>query len=422
MVTTLLLLLYFFLTPILLIYLCRKSKLINRIGAIVLAYALGLLLGNSGILPSGSDGYNSETVEGPLTKTEMLEFYDQGKITNEDFTVNQIKSLESNIMSATVLFAIPLLLFSIDFKRWMKFARGAVVSFVLAMVSLLVIIFAGFFIFRNLFGECEAVSAMLVGCYTGASYSLVAVGMAVNVTPDTLVLTNTFDIVIGAVAILFLMTIAQRTFGVILPSFNEKHKRIMKEDISLETHGMEDYSGMLTRKGIPDILKSLGVALVVVIIGGIAYFLVPKEYNMMVTILLISALGIAASYVGFIRKIKKSFQVGMYLIIVFSLVVASQGNLIAMMQHQNWYLFLYVFYVVFGSIFFHVGLSWIFKVDTDNTIIAITALTYSPPFVPVVAAALKNKNVIISGIAVGVVGYAISTFLGVGIFKILFLF
>ena len=48
----------------------------------------------------------------------------------------------------------------------------------------------------------------------------------------------------------------------------------------------------------------------------------------------------------------------------------------------------------------HVGLSKIFKVDADTTIIAITALTYSPPFVPTVAGAIKNKNVIISGLAI----------------------
>jgi uncharacterized membrane protein len=44
---------------------------------------------------------------------------------------------------------------------------------------------------------------------------------------------------------------------------------------------------------------------------------------------------------------------------------------------------------------------------------AITALTYSPPFVPTVAGALKNKDVIISGLTIGILGYAFGTYLGI---------
>lgn len=82
-------------------------------------------------------------------------------------------------------------------------------------------------------------------------------------------------------------------------------------------------------------------------------------------------------------------------------------------------MFLYVFWVVFGSMFIHVGLARIFKVDTDTTIISITALTYSPPFVPAVAGAIKNKNVIISGLTIGILGFAFGSYLGIFIGKIL---
>jgi uncharacterized membrane protein len=67
----------------------------------------------------------------------------------------------------------------------------------------------------------------------------------------------------------------------------------------------------------------------------------------------------------------------------------------------------------------HVGLSRLFKVDADTTIIAITALTYSPPFVPAVAGALKNKEIIISGLTIGILGYAFGTYMGIFIATIL---
>jgi uncharacterized membrane protein len=69
--------------------------------------------------------------------------------------------------------------------------------------------------------------------------------------------------------------------------------------------------------------------------------------------------------------------------------------------------------------FIHVGLARLFKVDTDTTIIAITALTYSPPFVPAVALAIKNKEVIISGLTIGILGFAFGSYLGIFIGKIL---
>jgi uncharacterized membrane protein len=76
-------------------------------------------------------------------------------------------------------------------------------------------------------------------------------------------------------------------------------------------------------------------------------------------------------------------------------------------------LFVYVIIAVFGSMLIHVILSYLFKIDTDSTIITITALSTSPPFVPVVAGALKNKTIIVMGITIGVIGYAIGNYLGV---------
>jgi uncharacterized membrane protein len=150
------------------------------------------------------------------------------------------------------------------------------------------------------------------------------------------------------------------------------------------------------------VLKALGVSLVIFAIGGGLSLLVPKPNDAIVAILSITTLGLLASLIKPISGLRNSFQLGMYLIIVFSLVVSSMANLSNMFQIEFLQLFLYVSYVVFGSIAIHVGLAHIFKVDADTTIISITALTYSPPFVPAVAGALKNKDVIISGLTIGI--------------------
>jgi uncharacterized membrane protein len=152
-----------------------------------------------------------------------------------------------------------------------------------------------------------------------------------------------------------------------------------------------------------------------VAIGGVMGWFVPERSQMATVTLSITSLGILFSNWKAVNKIKHSFQLGMYLIIVFSLVLASMANLYEMLNIEYLHLFNFVAIVLFGSIFIHVLLSKVFNVDTDTTIITITALAYSPPFVPAVAGALKNKNIIISGLTVGILGYAIGNYLGIAI-------
>ena len=47
----------YFTVPLLIIYLCKRWSFFKRLGSIVIAYAFGLILGSSGILPTGSENY-----------------------------------------------------------------------------------------------------------------------------------------------------------------------------------------------------------------------------------------------------------------------------------------------------------------------------------------------------------------------------
>ena len=105
----------------------------------------------------------------------------------------------------------------------------------------------------------------------------------------------------------------------------------------------------------------------------------------------------------------------MYFILVFSFTVASMADLGVVFSIGFLGLFAYVSYAYFGTLFLHILLSKIFKVNADDFLITTTAFVFSPPFVPVVAGALKNKDVIITGITVGIIGYVIGNYLGVGI-------
>lgn len=142
--------------------------------------------------------------------------------------------------------------------------------------------------------------------------------------------------------------------------------------------------------------------------------LFPADFSTAATILLITTLGIAASFVPRIKNIQKTFQTGMYFILIFSLVVSSMAD-IRKLVNISFDLFWYVGLAMFGSHLLHAFLARFFKIDADTVIISGSALICSPPFVPLVAGALKNRDVILTGLIVGIVGYAVGNYLGVSI-------
>jgi uncharacterized membrane protein len=129
--------------------------------------------------------------------------------------------------------------------------------------------------------------------------------------------------------------------------------------------------------------------------------------------LTVTTLGVAASFIPKVRNIKKTYQLGMYFITAFSLVIASRCDLSVFFQVKYINILLFVTYAYFGSLFLHLLLSWIFRVDADDYLITTTGFVYSPPFVPMVAAALKNKDVILTGLATGIIGWIIGNYIGV---------
>lgn len=409
------LIIFYFIFPVCIIYATQKSKFLNQIGAVVIAYGSGLLIGNVGVFPRASEGFK-EILKGKtnITAIKAKQLFSEGLISQSDVVANHIVGIQDLLMTAMLLLAIPLLLFSLDLKKWLKLAKEALLSLVLAMVSLLAVIFIGFYIYKDLINESWKISGMLVGLYTGGTPNLAAIQAALQINTNTFILANTYDMVIGAICLLFLMTVAQRIFNLFLPDFKLKHNTSSEIDLTNQD-GIEDYSGMFSRQGFIQLMKALGMSVVIVAIGGGITQLVPQNTQSVVGILSITSLGLLVSNWRVINRIEKSFQLGMYFIIVFSLIIASMGDLYKMFDIEYLHLFSFVALVVFGSMAIHVFLSYLFKIDTDTTIITIAALTYSPPFVPLVAGALKNKNLIISGLTVGILGYAIGNYLGLAI-------
>ncbi len=76
---------------------------------------------------------------------------------------------------------------------------------------------------------------------------------------------------------------------------------------------------------------------------------------------------------------------------------------------------LFVAWIMVAGGLLHLLFCRLTHVSGDLFTVSQVALLCSPAFVPPAVGAMGNQEVLISGIVVGLVGYAVGTYLGVGI-------
>jgi uncharacterized membrane protein len=408
-----LLALFYVLTPLLILYLTYRNRIADKIGAVIIAYALGLVLGNIGLIPSPGALLNEVMLTQPkITLHEVESLQASGEITSNDVMAFRIYKLRDLLMAITILLAIPLMLFSTNIHQWKKVAGKTLISLVVGLISVVVVIVVGFYIFQG-FGikDLWKVSGMLIGVYTGGTPNLASIKMALDVDAETYILTHTYDLVVGVFYLAFLISIGQKVFLKFLPKFPAL---AAANNLGDEKTEKEPFFSPLRREKLLPLLKAFGAAILIFGVAMGLRELVPDSAEMTVVILGITTLGILASLIPAINKIDKTFDAGIYLILIFSIVVASMAD-IKNLTGISVGLLGYVTLAVFGSLFLHLFFSKVFKIDADTTIITSTAFICSPAFVPVIAGAIGNRQVVVSGMTIGIIGYAIGNYLGVTI-------
>jgi uncharacterized membrane protein len=403
-----LLILFFLLCPGIILWTCQKFSWAQKIGPVIFAYALGLIFGNLGLLPTMNEFLTDFLIMHPKTDIQdIVELQNQGLIAEKQVFAFQIYQLKDQLMSVSVLLAIPLMLFSSNTKAWKKLAGPTIASLFIGLFSVLFMVSLGYLLFKNgNLNDVWKISGLLVGVYTGGTPNLASLKLMLEVDPNTYILTHTYDLVVSVVYLLFLLTIGKSFFRKFLP-FQELAPEPSKNEIQ-EIPTKKHKTTI--QKGI-EILKGISISLVIIGISLGFASLLPEHLLMVVVILSITTLGILASLVPRINAMALTFDTGMYFILIFSVIVASMAD-ISNFSGIDPYLFGYINLAVFGSLALHVFLSKVFKVDADTTLITSVSFICSPPFVPVIAGALGNKNIILSGITVGIIGYALGNYLG----------
>lgn len=385
MVQALFLIFYLFF-PALVVYACKKSTALNKVGEILLLYGVGILIANLFIFPLGLN--------------------------------EAIAGLQDTLTSVTILLAIPMILFGCDFRHWPL--KNAAAALIIGVSAVFVTDIGGYFIFNQGDGNMKDVASLLVGVYTGGTPNLASIKLALGIDETTYILVNTFDMVISFIYLVFLMSVGIRLFRKLLSTKKVQNEASDIVELNSVSDASHTYEGIFTRQHFGKTMAAFGLSLLIVGISmGISFLIAHKIDNMLILIISLTTLSILASFIPSVRKMEKSYDAGMYLVLVFSLVVASMVDVTAIDYRASLGIVGYIAFVIFVSLFISLLLAKIFKVDSDTMVISSVALINSPLFVPMIAESMKNRKVIITGITVGVVGYAIGNYLGILVYGIL---
>lgn len=366
----------FCLIPAGVLMLCRRYRFLGKIGPVLILYALGIIIGNIGLMPG------------------------------------QMPAVQEILSNAMVPLAIPLMLFGCTFK--LSGARSQILAMVTGLISVTVAVTTGYLIFGNDIQEGAKVGGMLTGVYTGGTINLAALKTMLGVDEETYILINSYDILVSFLYLSFLLAIGIKLFRKFLPNetsgFSKKDADEIQAEIEKENEN--PYKGLFTRSGMSQAGKMLGLTILIVGISAGTALLLPESMFMTIFILMLTTLGIAFSFIRKVRETKYSYDIGMYFIYIFCIVVASMADLSKLDLVGGMGLLGYLLVVVFGSLLLQVISAKIFRIDSDMMVISSVTFINSPPFVPMMAAAMKNKDVLIPGLTIGVIGYAAGNYLG----------
>ena len=371
----------YILFPLLIIEGFKRWKVVQKIGTVVLAYAIGIIASLCGV----------------------FHFPDPA-------VASTFSKLQSTIMSVAVPLAIPLMLFNCDFKLWTKALPKTAWALTTGIAAVIVSVISGYFIFRNYVPEVAKVAGMMTGIYTGGTMNFNALGASLGVDKSVMAIVLAFQMVITTPYIFFLLGGGYKIFRKLLPYKDITHKG-RTDDGGVETADVENYHNMLEKKNLLGMIKGLGLSFLFLAIGAGLALLITGTLNELVVILTITTLSIIASFFKKVRELPKTFELGMFFILVFSVIVASMFN-INSVNGGSLYVGGFVLWIMGVSVALHLLLCRIAKVSGDLFCVCQVGLLCSPPFVPPIAGAMQNKKVLISGIVVGLVGYAIGTYCG----------
>ncbi len=315
--------------------------------------------------------------------------------------------------------AIPLLLFSANLKEAKKLSKSVLFAFGSVIISVIIVTTLTFFIYGKTLDNGAELSGMAIGLYTGGTPNLNAIANVFGLDSITIGIANLSDMIIGGAFYMFLLILCKPLLLKFLkPASSSEYLKETSNITNTEELNIKEF------RASKPLVKAFFIAFLMAVVGallGILLWIIlgsveGKMTDLLVPTMMISVtvFGIIASFNKKIRETKGTNVVGQYLILVFSFALASSLDLTKMTGNFGKVLIFYGI-ITIGSFILHIFFSKLLRIDVDCAMVTATAGIYGPAFVPAITKQIKNDSLTVPGLICGSIGYAIGTFIGVGI-------
>jgi len=258
-------------------------------------------------------------------------------------------------------------------------------------------------------------AAMSVGVYTGGTLNLAAIKAGLDINVDQYLLFHSFDVLLGASYMLIMVTVAIPFFRLIL-------KKPVHLTFETNQHGHhyddDNYAPLLQKDNWPQVGKVIGLSILTLALSlgltEVASAVFQLTNSGALVIILLTSFGIGFSLFKKVQALHLAYKMGMYLIYIFCITVASMANLNELLNF-NPLVAIFLFGTVIGSILLHALFCRLANVDSDTFMVTSVSAICSPPFVPMMAKALGNSSVLLSGMTTGIIGYALGNYIGISL-------
>lgn len=313
-------------------------------------------------------------------------------------------AVSTQMTELSIVMAIPLLLFSTNLFKWLPYAGSSLLSFALCVISGLLATTLVAFLFRNQMEDGWMVSGMLVGIYTGGTPNMQAIGLALQADQEIIILLNGADIFCGGLFLIFLTSVAHSVFGRFLPDFDWSGGAQQLEELDLEQQIV--WKDSLLAIGLTTIIIGASLGTTMLVFGDLS--------KTSFLILLLTTLSILATFLPQVQKWQGTFETGEYFLLMFCVALGMLADFAQIMAHGGDIL-LYTGLALSLTILLHTFMAYLFRIDRDTFMITSTAALYGPAFIGQIASVIGNKTLVLSGMVLGLLGYAIGNYLGISL-------